>query len=87
MKEFVTIQDSPKHKLLRAYDSDLGVQNPIGEADFHGFCIRNWSGTEQLRNTIRDRKMERDGGKDFLHFTPIFAILCIQKTQEVQYYG
>ena len=44
-------------------------------------------GTEQLRNTIRDRKMERDGGKDFLHFTPIFAILCIQKTQEVQYYG
>ena len=39
MKEFVTIQDSPKHKLLRAYDSDLGVQNPIGEADSHGFCI------------------------------------------------
>ena len=34
MKEFVTIQGSPKHKLLRAYDSDLGVQNPIGEADF-----------------------------------------------------
>lgn len=32
MKELVTIQDSPKHKLLRAYDSDLRVQNPIGEA-------------------------------------------------------
>ena len=48
MKEFVTIQDSPKHKLLRAYDSDLGVQNPIGEADFHGFCSYNCEGTEQL---------------------------------------
>ena len=49
MKEFVTIQDSPKHKLLRAYDSDLGVQNPIGEADFHGFCMNcNCEGTEQL---------------------------------------
>ncbi len=45
----VTIQDSPKHLLLRAYEHDSGVQNPIGEADSHGFCIRNWSGTEQLR--------------------------------------
>ena len=34
---------------LAPYEHDLGVQNPIGEADFHGFCIRNWSGTEQLR--------------------------------------
>ena len=48
-KWLVTIQDSPKHKLLRAYDSDLGVQNPIGEADFHGFCICNCEGTEQLQ--------------------------------------
>ena len=57
MKEFVTIQGSPKHKLLRAYDSDLGVQNPIGEADSHGFCIRNWSGTEQLRTTDDKREV------------------------------
>ena len=49
MKECVTIQDSPKHKLLRAYDSDLGVQNPIGEADFKWILQRNCEGTEQLR--------------------------------------
>ncbi len=48
-KKKVTIQDSPKHLLLRVYEHDSGVQNPIGEADSHGFCIRNWSGTEQLQ--------------------------------------
>ena len=46
----VTIQYSPKHWLLRAYEHDLGVQNPIGKADFYGFCIRNRSDTEQLRS-------------------------------------
>ena len=56
IRKRVTIQDSPKHELLRAYDSDLGVQNPIGEADFHGFCIRNCEGTEQLRK----RKVRRN---------------------------
>ena len=49
----VTIQYSPKHWLLRAYEHDLGVQNSIGEADFHGFCIRNWSDTEQLRKMYK----------------------------------
>ncbi|MBD9158213.1 MAG: SpoVA/SpoVAEb family sporulation membrane protein [Lachnospiraceae bacterium] len=60
MKEFVTIQDSPKHKLLRAYDSDLGVQNPIGEADFHGFCICNCEGTEQLQEFLEFRRQQPD---------------------------
>ena len=55
MKEFVTIQDSPKHKLLRAYDSDLGVQNPIGEADSHGFCIV----TGQVLNSYRFYRIRR----------------------------
>jgi len=25
------------------------MQNPIGEADFHGFCSYNCEGTEQLQ--------------------------------------
>ena len=53
MRKKVTIQDSPKHELLRAYEHDLGVQNPIGEADLHGFCIRNCEGTEQLRRRLK----------------------------------
>ncbi len=45
----VTVQDSPKHSLLRACEHDARVQNPIGVADSHGFCNRNCEGTEQLR--------------------------------------
>ena len=28
------------------------MQNPIGKADSHGFCISNCEGTEQLRSRI-----------------------------------
>ena len=40
---------SLKHLLQKAQESDSGVQNPIGEADLHGFCMNcNCEGTEQL---------------------------------------
>ena len=34
-----SVHHSLKHLLLKTQESDSGVQNPIGEADFHGFCI------------------------------------------------
>ncbi len=32
----------------------MKMQNPIGEADSHGFCISNCEGTEQLRLVVSD---------------------------------
>ena len=33
----VTVQNSPKHLLLRAYEHDSTGKNPIAEGDLHGF--------------------------------------------------
>ena len=45
----VTIQYRSKHMLLRPYEYDSIVQNPISEADFKWILHRNCEGTEQLR--------------------------------------
>ena len=46
---FVTIQYRSKHMLLRPYEYDSIVQNPISEADFKWILHGNCEGTEQLR--------------------------------------
>ena len=45
----VAIQYRSKHMLLRPYEYDSIVQNPISEADFKWILHRNCEGTEQLR--------------------------------------
>ena len=45
----VTIQYRSKHMLLRPYEYDSIVQNPISEADFKWILHRNCEVTEQLR--------------------------------------
>ena len=44
--------------LLRPYEYDSIVQNPISEADFKWILHRNCEGTEQLRNKI-NQKVQR----------------------------
>ena len=44
----VTLQYRSKHMLLRPYEYDSIVQNPISEADFKWILHRNCEGTEQL---------------------------------------
>ena len=48
----VTIQYRSKHMLLRPYEYDSIVQNPISEADFKWILHRNCEGTEQLHKFI-----------------------------------
>ena len=55
----VTIQLRSKHMLLRPYEYDSIVQNPISEADFKWILHRNCEGTEQLR-TIKLLSVNRD---------------------------
>ena len=45
----VTIHYRSKHMLLRPYEYDSIVQNPISEAVFKCILHRNCEGTEQLR--------------------------------------
>ena len=45
----VTIQYRSKHMLLRPYEYDSIVQNPISEADLKWILHGNCEGTEQLR--------------------------------------
>ena len=46
----VTIPYRSKHMLLRPYEYDSIVQNPISEADFKWILYRNCEGTEQFTN-------------------------------------
>ena len=48
-ERMVTIQYRSKHMLLRPYEYDSIVQNPISEADFKWILHRNCEGTEQLQ--------------------------------------
>ena len=45
-----------KHMLLRPYEYDSIVQNPISEADFKWILHRNCEGTEQLHEMNHLRK-------------------------------
>ena len=45
----MSIQYRSKHMLLRPYEYDSIVQNPISEADFKWILHRNCEVTEQLR--------------------------------------
>ena len=44
-----SVHHSLRHLLLRTQESDSGVQNPIGEADFKWILQCNCEGTEQLQ--------------------------------------
>ena len=47
-RTFVTVHYRSKHLLLRPYEHDSGVQNPITEGDLKWILHRNFEDTEQL---------------------------------------